>query len=100
MIGDKCKIAYGHLLVNETSCVSCDEDRAAHICREICGKSLMCDSIALIVVDSSIPNYGPSALHDSIQQLLFVSDSGGNGTVRNIMQADYLDRATCLFEQV
>ena len=100
MIGNKCKITNSHLLVYETSCIGCDEDRAAHIRGKIRGKSLMCDSIALIVVDSSIPNYGPPALHNSVQQLLFVSDGGGNGTVWNVMQADYLDRATCLFEQV
>ena len=60
----------------------------------------MSDSIPLIVVNSPIPYNGLPALHDSVQQLLFVTDCSGNWGMRDVVKADYLHGVTSLAEQM
>ena len=60
----------------------------------------MSDSIALIVVNSSIPYNGPSTLHDCVQKLLFVSDGSRHWGMRDVMETDNLHGVTCLAKQM
>lgn len=100
MISDEGKISDSHLLVDETSCISSNEDRASHVGREKSRESLLMYSVTLIIVNASIPYNSLSALHFSIQDILFVSDGSRYGAVRNIIEADYFDSVTSLSEEM
>lgn len=51
----------------------------------------MHNSVALIIVDSSIPYYRVSPLHLSIEDLLLVAYCSWNGAVRDIMKANHFN---------
>ena len=58
----------------------------------------MSDSVALIVVNSPIPYNSPPALHDCVQQLLFVTDGSRHWGMRDVVKADYLHGVTSFAE--
>lgn len=88
VVCDESQVSNLHLLVDEACCIGRDEDWTTKICRKISGKSLVRYSVALVVVDSAIPNNRLLALKDTIKDLLFVTDCSRNRAVWYIIQTD------------
>ena len=66
VVSDECEVTNRHLLIDKSSGICRDEDRAAHVGRKISRECLLRYSVSLIVVNATIPYYGAAALHHRV----------------------------------